>query len=1433
MKLRRIFSLLIAAALIVSMLPLGAIATDHEELISEAVAAPLGEGGGDPEGAPQPEETIEIPEGEPEGGDGLPSDVIGNPEDKQGETPEEPGTGDPGTGDPGTGDPGAGDLNPGETPEDPGTGDPAEGEDPEQPKEGEDPGAGEEGEEPAEEPVDVTTLFGEELARYFEELEAKEDYDALDALVDILTEEQIQSLVGIETTSWTIADLMRIPEAEEEKIEYYPASTGPVGPIIRGNNGFRQAGLDTGMQAAGRMIAGVTAFGAGLLSAPTLPDFETPEEGMTVSKTATPIEYSETPGLTDRQYFKLDLGVTVAEGEEITVDVPADIVLVLDVSGSMGYTLSTYYTYTAITPGKNDNGPYYIDLDPGPGEIWEVVRRQKHDTGNDKYWCYGDHSKDSRGIWRCTRVDSLAGGTGSGGNYQFYNRVLVTITRLQALKDAVNTFLTSVLEKSPQSRVAIVTYADSSSIRTGTMENALLSIKGTDGNLNSGLTSVVNSLIANGGTRADRGFENATKILQNKIIQDGADAVNRNRVVIHFTDGEPGDNGFDDSWNDYVGEKTAADVIRWAKILKNDLNQPTDVNTISFSDYSGDDFPQGHTHSLAGCKATVYSVGIFTSPKEKTHQYMWRSSSNTKFGSTNDNYTPDTPSMDDGVSHYYMTADSADSLKNIFEQISQQIGMVFENAKVRDYISPEFELCDEYGNKIDITGLSVTNSITMGAYTIKIDQYDRIYVEWSVAKIDYENPFNGMIYVKPKDDFIGGNNLLTNIENISAVYSGETILASFPKPRVNVPFKLGTGAYADDIYLGDTIDETMVSTAEIEMLADIFRGYDYSTIGTVTPSWTTNPTGLKPTASTNAYGYSVTVTPKQADGSNDDANHILASVGRAATETTATGTYTVNVFGATLTAQGFTILKGQTAVLSSAAKTLTWTLIPGKTPPAASEISYTVYYGSNPVASDPQLTENRTFTVTAFRNGVPVASAGFTVDVVCPTFTDASYNILLGESVGNRYTVGSNLGVGINYSGTGGLQYSAGELTYVPNYSGYGSPFASHVPSATGTYTVPVTVQYGNTSIVIGSAKVTINVSVPTFTGKTFHLLKGEQASADGYNAPSDGITVDYTGVPSGLTYPSLTYTLASGSTLPDSRPGADAVNKINVFYNGNPIAQNVEVSFKVHAPTFAGNTFDLFYGETVKGAYPSVTTAAGAITITQPALWPSDRADRWTTYKAKITAEAAAEYANALDTVYPPGNPNPAAQFPVTMTYVDGTFSAPLTTETSAPKITINVTPGSLTIIKSVTNTGNKGVLDPDQTFLFKITRKDGQITEVFYEYITGSGTKTITGLKKGVYTVTEMTDWSWRYALTNGNNKKVYLGQDANGTRNLTAILGSTSFTNNKTTDSWLSDEATPKANDCGTVPAPGTQSAKTEAAILPGKRNGLPEAGSAEQA
>lgn len=109
-----------------------------------------------------------------------------------------------------------------------------------------------------------------------------------------------------------------------------------------------------------------------------------------------------------------------------------------------------------------------------------------------------------------------------------------------------------------------------------------------------------------------------------------------------------------------------------------------------------------------------------------------------------------------------------------------------------------------------------------------------------------------------------------------------------------------------------------------------------------------------------------------------------------------------------------------------------------------------------------------------------------------------------------------------------------------------------------------------------------------------------------------------------------------------------------------------------------------------------------------------------------------------------------------------------------------------SLTISKSISG---GGTADSDQSFLFNVKGEGVDLTVS----VKAGGSVTIDGLTVGkTYTITELTDWSWRYnlqSITGGNTTEgnsVTKTIEANSTNTVT-------FTNALDTDSsWLGDES-----------------------------------------
>lgn len=337
---------------------------------------------------------------------------------------------------------------------------------------------------------------------------------------------------------------------------------------------------------------------------------------------------------------------------------PIDVVLVLDVSGSMGKGFSTK-SYEATFDTSN----HYIDLGYGYYYYYDYYVKNSDESYTKVNWC--DECKaftdgcewDRRGI-------HVTGGTKytpkssaedtTNGVVQFYVQKTSSTTKIAALKSAVNSFIDAIKAGNSESQIAIVKFASSAEI----VKELTNVSTGADS-----LKDAVSGLSANGATAADYGLEKAINVFgaAGQVPKD------RNRVVIMFTDGEPNYyNGFD--------SEVADAAIKNAQTLK--------------SKYYG---------------ASVYTIGIFDGasvgeslPANKgngrTNRYMHLVSSN----------YPNARSMSeigtDGAvkNGYYKVASDAESLGSVFTKLGEAIGKpsidLGNTAVLTDNIAPNFNV---------------------------------------------------------------------------------------------------------------------------------------------------------------------------------------------------------------------------------------------------------------------------------------------------------------------------------------------------------------------------------------------------------------------------------------------------------------------------------------------------------------------------------------------------------------------------------------------------------------------------------------------------------------------------------------------------------------------------------------------------------------------
>lgn len=149
----------------------------------------------------------------------------------------------------------------------------------------------------------------------------------------------------------------------------------------------------------------------------------------------------------------------------------------------------------------------------------------------------------------------------------------------------------------------------------------------------------------------------------------------------------------------------------------------------------------------------------------------------------------------DGKQFVYIK-DTAQDLINAFSDIFGQITTQIKNVTVKDYIDPRFDLIDRDGKKLEV-------GETINGGTIREDS-NGIYVEWDNVNLSYcddiKTGWHKTIYVKAKENYIGGNNIPTNIGGISAIYMPDEGSQPFDRPEVNVKVDFNVGNASETLF---------------------------------------------------------------------------------------------------------------------------------------------------------------------------------------------------------------------------------------------------------------------------------------------------------------------------------------------------------------------------------------------------------------------------------------------------------------------------------------------------------------------------------------------------------------------------------------------------------------------------------------------------------
>lgn len=409
------------------------------------------------------------------------------------------------------------------------------------------------------------------------------------------------------------------------------------------------------------------------------------KNGVVMDKTVTHVS-DDTYKVTLEQYVK----GSVTPGQKT----PIDVVLVLDVSGSMdnGFS-STSYEQTFDTSDHSYYSAYYVmNSDGSYTEVTWCDECSTFTTGCswNLTWDGWVHTKGTKYTPKNSAEDA------STDAVQFYVQQTNSTKKIAALKSAVNSFIEIIAKDNPTSKIAIVKFAGEKSkdignntySRGGYTHNYTqivqnLTEANTDGAAS--LKAAVNALTANGATAADYGLEKAIEVFgaENTVPKD------RNRVVIMFTDGEPNHgNGF--------SKNVANDAIKNAQTLKSE----------SYG-------------------ASVYTIGIFSGAQVGTSLPNGSTDSNRYMHLVSSNY-PEASSMKDTgtgdvTKGFYKVASDASTLGNVFTQLGEAIGTpsidLGSTAVLTDNIASNFNVPEDATDVKVYTADYNGNSKTFGDKT--------------------------------------------------------------------------------------------------------------------------------------------------------------------------------------------------------------------------------------------------------------------------------------------------------------------------------------------------------------------------------------------------------------------------------------------------------------------------------------------------------------------------------------------------------------------------------------------------------------------------------------------------------------------------------------------------------------------------------------------
>lgn len=631
-----------------------------------------------------------------------------------------------------------------------------------------------------------------DTAPLYDRLIAAQTAEEFDAIAESATEEELSALTEAQLAELSNRYAAILGDDATEPITYASSSVNNVGPLVKKDAVQTKARLARAMSAAA---------GQQDTSEPGK------DEGLILNKTAT----KNADGT-----YKITLESFVTGEVKITQEkLPADIVLVLDVSGSMkkNITLAEVKSKDEVLEISEKLDKKYgadgtVYTWGGRAVKWGKPTEYKAFTGwvertnEPDQWVY--NAGGTNGRWETLEYGLKY--TSSLYDCNFY------ISKLNAMKIAVKNFVNQVQADTKDKDGNLVADHKISVVPFESSVGSFLNL--TSVNTDSGANTVkakIDGLNADGGTQSGVAMEVARDIIKDAGRES-------NKVVVMFTDGEPGDYGFDES--------VANQAIGASYKLKNTYT------------------------------TTVYTIGVFESglnasndkvtlPSSDVSKYMHYVSSN--FKDAKDMDTPGTPTYPAGNDNYFLLADSASKMNDIFSGITDKVSggasmQLGAETVLRDIVTGDFNLVSTDVNDVHVYTAAYQGYESDGT-TRKFaekQEYDDCNVSISgntveVTGFDYSSKDNcvtdtnnadGTTHtgkklivefdIKVSDSCLGGGEFPTNMP-ASAIYDkGVTLVGAFPVPTVDVPRKTFDLKIQKSAAEGTTIDpsQTFVFTVK-------------------------------------------------------------------------------------------------------------------------------------------------------------------------------------------------------------------------------------------------------------------------------------------------------------------------------------------------------------------------------------------------------------------------------------------------------------------------------------------------------------------------------------------------------------------------------------------------------------------------------------------